>query len=77
MPTAPGQVEWYDSPDVHDRRKWCSWWPSGTERDGEPLGTVYVAERESPDMTWPPARELAHEATLEVAAAIARDRGLS
>lgn len=71
MPDSPNLVEWYDSPDVHDRRRCVQWWPNGRGTPTQPLGTVYVSERETPAMTWPPSRVLADDCIVDEAHVIA------
>jgi hypothetical protein len=73
-------VYWWDSTDLHDRRVSLAWYPEAEDPiapDAVRVGSVYECERETPAMTWPPARIVAERVTLQRAAEIANERGLS
>jgi hypothetical protein len=77
-PAAPllGPAYWYDSADHRDRRRCVQWWHSElvSREVGATVGTVYYAEREHPDETWPPVNVIATAQTIENAETIAATR---
>lgn len=67
-PVPQDGIEWYDSPDVYDRRRSLTLWPSGV---------LMSATREHPSDIWSPPEVVARECDSASAGRIAKRLGLA